>query len=107
MRLSLGTAALALGLVGCTPGAGEAGYAEIALNFVRAAGDIYRLNAAPLEELGGRGTAIIREPVGTARLELERYGRLYLLCNFAIRKNRIVTVSVSAGGRSFQCDVRD
>jgi hypothetical protein len=104
----LGPALLAATILsGCAPTDAESGYAEIALNFVRTAGDIYRLNAAPLDELRGKGSAIIREPAGAARLELERTGRLYLLCNFAVRKNRIVTVSVFTGSGSFRCDVKD
>ena len=98
---------LAVVLAGCAPSGGDAGYAEIALAFLRTAGDVYRLNAVPLDELKGKASAIVREPVGTGRLELERYGRLYLLCNFTVRKNRIVTVTVLSASGGFQCDVKD
>jgi len=51
------------------------------------------------------GSAVLREKVGAARLEYERDGRRVPFCEFDVRKNRIVTVAVSALGRDPRCKV--
>lgn len=105
--IAVGALVLASGLAGCGPGSGNAGFADISLNFLRSGGDIYRLNAVTVDELRTRGAAVVREPAGTVRLELERLGRLYTLCDFTVRKDRIVTVAVRYGGGGFGCEVKD
>jgi hypothetical protein len=50
-------------------------------------------------------STVLREKVGAARLEYERDGRRVPFCDFEVRKNRIVTVSVSAFGRDPRCKV--
>jgi hypothetical protein len=52
------------------------------------------------------GSAVLRQRVGIATLEFERDGRLISLCEFDVRKNRIVTVAVSAIGRDPRCKVQ-
>ena len=49
---------------------------------------------------------MLRERVGAARLEFERDGRRIPLCEFDVRKDRIVTVAVSAIGRDPRCKVQ-
>ena len=51
------------------------------------------------------GSTVLRERVGAARLEYERDGRRVAFCEFDVRKNRIVTVAVSAMGRDPRCKV--
>ncbi len=51
------------------------------------------------------GSTVLREKVGAARLEYERDGRRVPFCEFDVRKNRIVTVAVSAFGRDPRCKV--
>ena len=51
------------------------------------------------------GSAVLREKVGAARLEYERDGHRVAFCDFAVRKDRIVTVAVSAYGRDPRCKV--
>ncbi len=51
------------------------------------------------------GSTVLREKVGTARLEYERDGRRVPFCEFDVRKDRIVTIAVSAFGRDPRCKV--
>jgi hypothetical protein len=51
------------------------------------------------------GSTVLREKVGAAKLEYERDGRRVPFCDFEVRKNRIVTVAVSAFGRDPRCKV--
>ena len=51
------------------------------------------------------GSTVLREKVGAARREYERDGRRVPFCEFDVRKNRIVTVAVSAFGRDPRCKV--
>jgi hypothetical protein len=50
-------------------------------------------------------SAVLRQKVGAAKLEYERDGRRVPFCDFEVRKNRIVTVAVSAFGRDPKCKV--
>jgi hypothetical protein len=52
------------------------------------------------------GSAVLRARVGAAKLEYERDGRRVAFCEFDVRKNRIVTVAVSAIGRDPRCKVQ-
>jgi hypothetical protein len=52
------------------------------------------------------GSAVLRQRVGTATLAFERDGRAISFCEFDVRKNRIVTVAVSAIGRDPRCKVQ-
>jgi hypothetical protein len=51
------------------------------------------------------GSTVLREKVGAAKLEYERDGHRVPFCEFDVRKNRIVTVAVSAFGRDPRCKV--
>jgi hypothetical protein len=54
------------------------------------------------------GTTVLRQDVGRSRLQLERNGQLVALCEFDVRRDRIVTLtlSVSAFDRTPRCEVR-
>ncbi len=62
------------------------------------------LGAARIDPAKAAST-VLREKVGAARLEFERDGRRVPFCDFEVRKNRIVTVAVSAYGRDPRCKV--
>jgi hypothetical protein len=51
------------------------------------------------------GSTVLREKVGAGRLDYERDGQRVAFCQFEVRKNRIVTVAVSAFGRDPRCKV--
>lgn len=52
------------------------------------------------------GAVILRRRVGSAKLEADRSGHLFPFCDFAVRKNRITTVSVYSTGRELHCKVQ-
>ena len=94
------TAAVVLALAGCGE---QSGYVEI---------KVLPGYAVPPLLLGdarvdtARPSTVLRERVGVARLEFERDGRRIPLCEFDVRKDRIVTVAVSAIGRDPRCKVQ-
>ena len=94
---------LALGLItACVPERGV-GYVELKI-FPAISAPLY-LNATRIEPLRG-GNAVLRQQIGKTTLQLERNGQLVLLCEFNVRKNRITTVTVSAG-RDPRCRVQN
>ncbi len=62
------------------------------------------LGAARIDPAKAAST-VLREKTGAAKLEYERDGRRVPFCEFEVRKNRIVTVAVSAFGRDPRCKV--
>jgi hypothetical protein len=53
-----------------------------------------------------KGAAVLRRAVGTARLQIAAGGQMILLCEIAVRKNRITTVAVSLFDRPPRCQCR-
>jgi len=51
------------------------------------------------------GNAVLRQKVGTAKLEadVDGAGHLALLCNIEVKKNRITSVTVSVVSRQARC----
>jgi len=100
MRLGLAAVVLALALKGCP---GDVGYVEIR---------IVPGYVVPPLVLGTtrvdvrRASTVLRERVGPARLEFERDGLRFPFCEFDVRKDRIVTVAVTAIGRDPRCKVQ-
>jgi hypothetical protein len=92
--------ALALGLAGCGD---DVGYVEIRV----VPGYILPplLVGASRIDPARSASTVLREPVGAAKLEFERDGRRVTFCAFDVRKDRIVTVTVSALGRDPRCKV--
>jgi hypothetical protein len=52
------------------------------------------------------GAALISHSVGRTMLQFQRNGQFVPICEFEVRKNRIVTVTVSALERNPRCAVR-
>ena len=101
MRRLLGpAAALVVGLSACSE---DVGYVEVKV----APGYLVPpllLGTARIDPARSTST-VLRERVGAAKLEFERDGRRVAFCDFDVRKNRIVTVAVSAFGRDPRCKV--
>jgi len=98
--LMLCVSAAMLALAACKE---DAGYVEIKV----APGFIVpplALGAARIDPARSAST-VLRQKVGAAKLEYERDGRRVPFCEFAVRKNRIVTVAVSVFGRDPRCKV--
>jgi hypothetical protein len=100
LRLAACAPAVLLALAACKE---DTGYVEIKV----APGFIVPplvLRAARVDTTKA-GSTVLREKVGAAKLEYERDGRRVPFCDFEVRKNRIVTVAVSAFGRDPRCKV--
>ena len=65
------------------------------------------LDAVKLEPVKN-GTAVLRQTVGTAKLEVDGGGgSRAVLCDIVVRKNRITTVTVSVLDRPPRCQCRN
>ena len=61
------------------------------------------LDSAKLEPFRN-GTAVLRQKVGTAKLQIDSDGgQLALLCNVVVQKNRITSVTISVANRQLRC----
>lgn len=103
MRRGLSLAACglaAIGLAACDP---DTGFAEIKVQ----PGYTVPALAIDKQPLAVKtGTVLLRRRVGSAKLEADRGGNLVAFCDFAVRKNRITTVSVYSTGRELHCNVQ-
>jgi len=103
LAAAVGIAVAALGLA-LTHATEDVGYVEIKV----APGFVVpplALGAARIDIAKTRST-VLRERVGPATLTYERYGERVPFCEFAVRKDRIVTIAVSAFGRDPRCKVQ-
>ena len=78
------------------------GYVEIKTVPSSIATPLY-LDATKLEPFRN-GTAVLRQKVGTAKLQVDGAGGgPALLCNVVVQKNRITSVTVSVSSRQLRC----
>ncbi|MCP3442078.1 hypothetical protein [Bradyrhizobium sp. CCGUVB14] len=97
--------AVAVGLAGCD-WREETGFVEVKKNFANpGAGDTLVLNATTLD-FGARNSLVVQQPTGTASLQVRRGETSRKLCEFAIRKNRVVTVTLAAANGGLRCSVQ-
>jgi hypothetical protein len=89
-----------LALTACDVNSG-AGYVEIKAIPPSASLPLY-LDQVKLEPLRN-GNAVLRQKVGTAKLMTDVDGRMSLLCNVEVKKNRITSVTVSVMTRQPRC----
>jgi hypothetical protein len=111
MRLLVGMLAgatvLAAALAACQP-VGDTGYVELktipaAISVVQ---PTFYLDTVRLDPVK-KGVAVLRQRVGTAKLAVDSSGgNPALLCEVAVRKNRITTVTVSVLERPLRCQCR-
>jgi len=109
-RRGLSVAQLLMAVVGAVSLAGcpseDAGYVEIKLAPAETATALY-LNSRKLKRLK-KGTAVLRENVGTAELATEGHdGRLIVLCDIEVRKDRITAVTISVLDRPPRCQCQN
>ena len=104
MRLAARAAATSvplLILLSCGADQGE-GYIEIKTVPASAAVVLY-VDSVKLDPVRN-GTALVRQQVGTAKLQADGDGsNLSVLCNVEVKKNRITTVTISAITRQLRC----
>jgi hypothetical protein len=103
IRPRMGAWAILFGLMGCTD---NVGYVEIK-TYPGFNVPLY-LDAVKLELPFKNSTTVVRQPVGRTKLQLERSGQFLPICEFDVRRNRIVTVklTVSAFERSPRCELK-
>jgi hypothetical protein len=109
MRRVVGLAASAVivgaAIAACRP-SGDVGYVEIKTVPVAAATQtaLY-LDAEKLAPIKN-GSAILRQPVGTLKLQAGAVGAPAPLCDIVVKRNRITTVTVSVLERPPRCQCR-
>ncbi len=67
---------------------------------------VLHLDSNKIETIRG-GVAVLSQKAGPAKLQYERDGRLVAFCELTVRRDRIVTVTVSALGREPRCRVQN
>jgi hypothetical protein len=99
-----GAGLLVLALAACRHE--EVGYIEIRTVPVSAAPSLY-LDSTKLAPLKN-GVAVLRQQVGTAKLQIEVIGgQRALLCDISVKRNRITNVTVSVLERPPRCQCRN
>ena len=98
--------AVSLTLAACNP-MGDVGYVEIkTVPVTTSSSPSLYLDAVKLEPLK-KGTAVLRQRVGTTKLTTDSSGGpTALLCEIVVKKNRITTVTVSVLDRPPRCQCR-
>ena len=106
MRSSAYRVGIGLALFGFTGCTDDVGYVEIKA-FPGFNVPLY-LDEAKLEIPFKNGTTLVRQRVGATKLQLEYAGRFMPLCEFDVRKNRIVTVKSTLGAfeRGPRCELK-
>jgi hypothetical protein len=99
-RVVLAAVAL-VALAGCGRD-GNTGYVEIKTIPSSARAPALYIDADKIEPVKS-GVAVLRQPVGTAKLQVEAEGGKVTLCQVVVRKNRITTVTISALDRPPRC----
>jgi hypothetical protein len=90
-----------LALAGCGRD-GNTGYVEIKTVPASARAPSLYIDADKVDP-PRNGVAVLRQPVGTAKVQVEGEGGKLTLCQVVVRKNRITTVTVSALDRPPRC----
>jgi hypothetical protein len=86
----------------------DMGFVEIKTVPVTAAAPLpLYLDSGRLDPLR-KGNAVLRQRVGTAKLQIEgSTGQLALICDLVVKKNRITTVTISVLERPPRCQCRN
>jgi len=86
----------------------DAGYVEIkAIPATVVSAPVLLLDSVEVDGLKG-GAAVLRQRVGTLKLQTEGgAGKLALLCDIVVKKNRVTTVTVSVVERPPRCQCRN
>jgi hypothetical protein len=101
MRRLVVTVLFVLGLAACTE---DSGYVEIKVAPGFAVPPL--MLGSTRVDVGKRGSAILRQRAGPTTLAFEREGRMIPFCQFDVRRNRILTVAITALGRDPRCKLQ-
>jgi hypothetical protein len=103
--LRAGVVAAGLALAGCNL-PGDAGYVEIRTVPATSRVPVLYLDTVKLAPVQ-KGVAVLKQRAGTAKLFADSMGGQVALCDIAVRKNRITTVTVSVLDRPPRCQCRN
>ena len=106
MRLFIRPVGIWVLLFGLSACADDVGYVEIK-TFPGFNLSLY-LDEVKLETPIKKGITVVRQQVGSTKLQLESAGRFLPLCEFDVKKNRIVTVklTLSSFDRVPRCELK-
>jgi len=95
-----------LALAGCNP-SGDVGYVEIkTVPIAQTTTTGLYLDATKVAPIR-QGSAVLRQPVGTLKLQVDGLGgQPAMICSVEVKKNRITTVTVSVLERPPRCQCR-
>ena len=94
-----------IGLSGCD-WKDQTGFVEIRKGVSFTADDHLILNSTEIANIAQKDHVIIQEHVGTASLQLRRGEKSQKLCDVEIRKDRVVTVTITYLNASMRCTVQ-
>jgi hypothetical protein len=103
----MASAAIVAGIIAACRPSGEVGYVQIntvpTAPVTAAALYLDATKLAPIRQ----GSALLRQPVGTLKLEAEAFGGgRAAICDIVVKRNRITTVTVSVLERPPRCVCR-
>ena len=104
--LALGPACLLVAGLGGCEWKDETGFVEFKRGVGLNPADVLLLNSTEIAGLARKDHLIIQERTGAATLQLKRAENNQKLCDFEIKKNRVVTVTVSYSNASIRCTVQ-
>ncbi len=97
-----------LALWGCFFCDTDIGYLEVSSTYEIRRDDAYTAGDTGIASRAGKIDAMISMPVGTAPLALKRGGATFPLCTVTIKKNRVVSVTLSMSNtNAIACKVVD
>ena len=104
---ALAPGGVALVLAACQP-TGDVGYVEIRTVPIlsNVVGPTLYLDTFKVEP-PKKGSAVLAQRVGTVKLATDGAGGLLLLCEIAVKKNRLTTVTISVLERPPRCQCRN
>jgi hypothetical protein len=85
---------------------GDAGYVEIRTVPTTSRSPVFYLDSVKLAPVQ-KGVAVLKQRPGTVKLAIENAGHQVPLCEIAVRKDRITTVTVSVLDRPPRCQCRN
>lgn len=89
-----------VGLAGCVP---ESGFVEIKRKVALHRDDVLIVNKTTVTNLAARESAVVKQPAGMTTLTLKRGEKVEKLCEFAISKNRLTTVTLTSANALVRC----
>jgi hypothetical protein len=105
VRLGIGVITAGLVIAGCNLSS-DTGYVEIKTVPATARAPTLYLDGVKLDTVQ-KGSAVLQQGAGTAKLSAEAFGGSVALCEIAVRKNRITTVTISVLDRPPRCQCRN